>query len=51
MIGNSYDNINFPHKSLLTNTQVANLCKAFAKHTSAGIKLSKSQLSKMIQSG
>ena len=36
---------------LLTNRQVANLRKAFAKHTSADIKLSKTQLSKMIQSG
>ena len=35
----------------MTNRQVANLCKAFAKNTSTDIKLSKSQLSKMIQSG
>ena len=51
MIGNSTDETNFPHKLLLTNRQVANLRKAFAKHTSTDIKLSKSQLSKMIQSG
>ena len=51
MIGNSDDEINLPDKLLLTNRQVANLCKAFAKHTSADIKLSKTQLSKMIQSG
>ena len=51
MIGNSNDNTNFPHELLLTNTQVANLRKAFANHTSANIKLSKTQLSKMIQSG
>ena len=51
MIGNSDDEINFPHKLLLTNRQVANLRKAFANHTSTDIKLSKSQLSKMIQSG
>ena len=43
MIGNSDDNTNFPHELLLTNTQVANLRKAFAKHTSTDIKLSKSQ--------
>ena len=49
MIGN--DESNFPHKLLLTNRQVANLCKAFANHLSADIKLSKTQLSKMIQSG
>ena len=51
MTGNSNDKINFPHKLLSTNKQVANLRKAFAKHTSADIKLSKTQLSKMIQSG
>ena len=41
----------FPHKLLLTNRQVSNLRKAFANHLSADIKLSKTQLSKMIQSG
>ena len=41
---------NFPHKLLLTNTQVSNLRKAFSSHLSADIKLSKTQLSKMIQS-
>ena len=51
MVGNSNDNINFPHELLLTNRQVANLCKAFANHLSTDIKLSKTQLSKMIQSG
>ena len=51
MIGNSSDNTNFPHELLLTNRQVANLRKAFAKNTSTDIKLSKTQLSKMIQSG
>ena len=42
---------NFPRKLLLTNTQVSNLRKAFANNSSANIKLSKTQLSKMIQSG
>ena len=51
MIGNSGDNNNFPHELLLTNRQVANLRKAFAKNISTDIKLSKTQLSKMIQSG
>ena len=41
---------NCPHKLLLTNRQVANLRKAFANHQSTDIKLSKTQLSKMIQS-
>ena len=51
MVGNSSDNINFPHDLLLPNRQVANIRKAFAKNTSPDIKLSKTQLSKMIQSG
>ena len=51
MIGNSDDETNFPHELLLTNRQVANLRKAFANNSSTDIKLSKTQLSKMIQSG
>ena len=51
MIGNSDDETNFSHKLLLTNRQVLNLRKAFANHSSTDIKLSKTQLSKMIQSG
>ena len=51
MVGNSNDNTNFPHELLLTNRQVANIRKAFAKNTSIDIKLSKTQLSKIIQSG
>ena len=51
MIGNSSDNTNFPHELLLTNRQVANIRKAFANNLSTDIKFSKSQLSKMIQSG
>ena len=51
MIGNSDDETNFPYKLLFTNRQVANLRKAFAKHTSTDIKLSKTPLFKMIQSG
>ena len=49
MIGN--DETNFPHKLLLTNRQVLNLRKAFSNHLLTDIKLSKTQLSKMIQSG
>ena len=51
MVSNSNDNTNFPHELLLTNRQVANIGKDFAKNTSIDIKLSKTQLSKMIQSG
>ena len=49
MIGDN--GTNFPHKLLITNTQVANLCKAFANHLPTDIKLSKTQLSKMTQLG
>ena len=49
MIGDNKTNI--PHKLLLTNRQVANLRKDFANHSLTDIKLSKTQLSKMIQSG
>ena len=50
MIGNSDDETNFPHKLLLTNRQVANVHKAFAKDSLTDVKSSKTQLSKMIQS-
>ena len=43
--------MNFPHTLLLTNRQVANLRKSFANNLSANIKLSKTQLSKVVQSG
>ena len=49
MIGD--DETNFPHKLLLTNRQVANLHEAFANNSPVNIKLSRTQLSKMIQSG
>ena len=42
---------NFPYNVLLTNRQVANLLKAFVNYLSTDIKLSKAQLSRMIQSG
>ena len=45
------DETNFPHKLLLTNRQVANLRKAFADKSSTDVKLSKTELSKVIQSG
>ena len=38
----------FPHKLLLTNRQVANICKVFANNLPTDIKLSKNQISKMI---
>ena len=48
MIGDN--ETNFPHQLLLTNRQVANIRKAFANNLWIDIKLSKTQLSKMIQS-
>ena len=49
MIGDN--ETNFPQKLLLTNRQVSNLRKAFANNLSTDIKLLKTHLSKMIQSG
>ena len=51
MIGNYDDEINCPHKLLLTNRQVTTIRKAFANHPSTDIKLLKTQLSNMIQLG
>ena len=51
MIGNSSDKTNFPCKLILTDRQVSNLCKAFANNSSANKKLSKTQISKIKQSG
>ena len=51
MISTFDDKINFPHELLSTNRLVANLRKAFANNLSTVIKLSKTRLSKMIQSG
>ena len=42
---------NFLHKLLLTNKQVSKLRKAFANNSSANIKLSKTRLHKIGQSG
>ena len=49
MIGNSDDDT--LHKFLLTNRQIANLCKAFANHTTTDIKLSEAQLTKIQKGG
>ena len=51
MIGSSNDETNLPRKLLLTNTQVSKIRKAFANGSLANIKFSKTQMSKMIQSG
>ena len=49
MVGD--DETNFPHKLLLTNRNVENFRKVFANKSSADINLSKTQWSKMVQSG
>ena len=51
MVSISDDETNFPHELLLTNRQVANLRKAFSNNLPVNNKLSKTQLSNMIQSG
>ena len=51
MIGDSNDQTNFPHELLLADRQVSNICKDFSNNSSVDIKFSKTQLSKMIQSG
>ena len=49
MIANLRDEISFLHKLLLTNTQNLKLLEAFSNGSSANIKYSKTQLSKIIQ--
>ena len=50
-VSDSKDETNFPYNLLLTNTQVSKLCKAFADNSLADIKLSKTKLHKIGQSG
>ena len=50
LVGDSNDESNFPHKLLLTNTQVSKIRKAFANCSSTNIEFSKIQLLKMVQS-
>ena len=49
--GDSNNENYFPHKLLLINTQVSKLDKAFANNSSANVKLSKTQLHQIGQSG
>ena len=51
LTGDSNDETNFPHKLLLTDTQVLRFCKAFSNGSSANVNFSKTKLSKMVQSG
>ena len=51
VVGDSNDENNFPHKFVLTNTQVSKLRKALVNNSSADIKISRVQLHKIGQSG
>ena len=51
VLGDYNDENDYPQKLLLTNTQVSRLCIVFSNNSSANIKLSKTQLHKIGQSG
>ena len=51
MIGDSNYRTNFSYGLLLTDRQVSSIGKVFSNNSSVDIKFSKTQLSKMIQSG
>ena len=51
MISDSNDKTNFRHELLLTDRQFSSTRKAISNNSSVDIKFSKTQLSKMIQSG
>ena len=48
VVGDFNDETNFSHKLLLTDTQVSRIRTAFANCSSAFMKFSKTQLSKMV---
>ena len=51
MISGSNDMANFSHNILLFDRQFSRLCKAFARNSTVNIKLSKSPISEIVQSG
>ena len=51
LIGDSNGETHLPHKLLLPNTQVSRLHKEFSNDSSSNVKLSKTQLHKIGQSG
>ena len=51
MIGDTNGKTNFPHKIISTNRQVSSLRKAFTSSSSSNIKLSKTKICVIIQSG
>ena len=51
VVNDSNDETNFPHKVLLTDTQVSRIHKAFANGSPANKIFSKTHFPKMIQTG
>ena len=51
MVVDSNDKTNFSHELLLTGGQVSSIHKAFSNNSTVDIKFSRTQLSKMTQSG
>ena len=51
VIGDSTDETNIPHRTLLTDTQVPRMCKGSVDNWLANIKISKTQLVKMVKLG
>ena len=45
VVGNSYDETNFPYKLVLTNTQALRLCKSFAFANGSSVNINLSKLS------
>ena len=50
LIGESYDNTNFPRNFLVTDREVSKLGKCFANNLSNDIKSSKTQICRIVQS-
>ena len=48
-IGDSNNEVNFPHKSLLTDTQVSKLSKVLGNGSSDNIRFSKLHQSRLVQ--
>ena len=51
VINNSNNGAGFPHELLFTDRQVSRVCRAFLNNWSTNIKISKTLLSKIVQSG
>lgn len=50
-IGNTNGTSDFPHTLLLTDRKIENVCKVFTNHSSVDVELSKTQISKITNSG